>query len=418
MTHFFVSYTRADLAWAEWIAWQLEAVGHRTTLQAWDFRPGTNFVAAMQQAVAKADRTLAVLSQAYYDSGFGAAEWQAAFAQDPTGEHGLLLPVRVEECRPPGLLRPIVYVDLVGLDEATARERLLAGLDRTRAKPSTAPAFPSRTPPGRDKPPFPGAPEHPDPSGTRPSPTSGHLLNQAEASTHFDRHGWGGREDRRRSAWATEPWMGTVIVPQRQGVPYVDELALGREEFQNLVLRLALTPPGAVFRADRATERNETLDSLVLDQRAGQFQTPTAVLEVHTDGTIVHGLALERRRSASSSYSLAESHIIDEEAVRRALAAFFALARGLYTQLGHETGGFWVGASLTGVANKYFGRLPGHELSGITIASHQLEDPLRIPPRGPLSVESEQLADAESLASLVVDHIMRVFRVAKSYYKP
>ena len=39
---FFISYTAVDRAWAEWIAWQLEAAGHRVVVQAWDFRPGEN----------------------------------------------------------------------------------------------------------------------------------------------------------------------------------------------------------------------------------------------------------------------------------------------------------------------------------------------------------------------------------------
>ena len=47
---FFISYNHADRQWAEWIAWQLEAAGHLTILQAWDFRPGANFVQRMQQA--------------------------------------------------------------------------------------------------------------------------------------------------------------------------------------------------------------------------------------------------------------------------------------------------------------------------------------------------------------------------------
>jgi hypothetical protein len=126
---FFISYTAADRAWAEWIAWQLEADGYTTRLQAWDFRPGTDFVHQMQQATQEADRTVAVVSPAYFGSQFGEAEWRVAFAKDPTGEHGLLVPVRVEDCDPPGLLSTRVYVDLVGLDEAAARERLLAAFE-------------------------------------------------------------------------------------------------------------------------------------------------------------------------------------------------------------------------------------------------------------------------------------------------
>jgi tetratricopeptide (TPR) repeat protein len=141
---FFISYTAADRAWAEWIAWQLEAAGSTTVLQAWDFRPGTDFVHQMQQATQQADRTVAVVSPAYFGSQFGEAEWRVAFAKDPTGEHGLLVPVRVEDCDPPGLLSTRVYLDLVGLDEAAARERLLAGLRRAErpGRPTTAPAFP------------------------------------------------------------------------------------------------------------------------------------------------------------------------------------------------------------------------------------------------------------------------------------
>jgi TIR domain len=36
---FFVSYTSTDRAWAEWIAWQLEADGYKVVVQAWDFTP-------------------------------------------------------------------------------------------------------------------------------------------------------------------------------------------------------------------------------------------------------------------------------------------------------------------------------------------------------------------------------------------
>jgi len=33
---FFVSYTSADRAWAEWIAWQLEVEGYQVVVQAWE----------------------------------------------------------------------------------------------------------------------------------------------------------------------------------------------------------------------------------------------------------------------------------------------------------------------------------------------------------------------------------------------
>lgn len=141
--HFFVSYTQADRPMAEWIAWQLEAAGYSVVIQAWHFRPGQDFVQAMDNAAKQADRTLAVLSPAYLQSQFAGAEWRAAFARDPSGERGLLLPVRVAACQPEGLLGQIVYIDLVGIpDKNAARKKLLEGIDLAARKPLTEPDLP------------------------------------------------------------------------------------------------------------------------------------------------------------------------------------------------------------------------------------------------------------------------------------
>ena len=95
MKDFFISYNSADEGWATWIAWQLEEAGHSTILQAWDFRPGDNFVLEMQRAASEAQRTIAVLSPDYISAEFPQPEWAAAFRQDPTGKKGLLVPVRM-----------------------------------------------------------------------------------------------------------------------------------------------------------------------------------------------------------------------------------------------------------------------------------------------------------------------------------
>jgi hypothetical protein len=158
MNDFFISYNSADRQWAEWIAWQLEEAGYTTVLQAWDFRPGSNFVLEMQRAATEAERTIAVLSPDYLGARFTQPEWAAAFAQDPTGEKGTLLPVRVRECDLKGLLPQIIYIDLVGLDETAAQDALLAGVRRERAKPTAPPGFPGvipRSVPQRPR--FPGA---------------------------------------------------------------------------------------------------------------------------------------------------------------------------------------------------------------------------------------------------------------------
>ena len=151
MKDFFVSYTANDEPWAVWIAWQLEQAGYSTVLQAWDFPAGSSFVVEMDKAANGSKRTHAVLSPDYLRSAFGKAEWTAAFADDPVGEKRKLVPVQVRKTQLDGLLRTIVHVDLVGLDEDAARERLLAGLTRGRGRPLEPPPFPGRT-----RPAFPG----------------------------------------------------------------------------------------------------------------------------------------------------------------------------------------------------------------------------------------------------------------------
>jgi hypothetical protein len=110
-------------------------------IQAWDFRPGANFVLEMQKAAQGTARTIAILSQNYLASEFTQPEWAAAFAVDPTGQDRKLIPIRVSTCSPTGLLKSIVYVDLVGLPAEDARSAILGAFTK-RAKPEGAPSFP------------------------------------------------------------------------------------------------------------------------------------------------------------------------------------------------------------------------------------------------------------------------------------
>lgn len=157
MSDFFISYNEADRDWAEWIAWHLEAEGHESVLQAWDFRPGANFVLEMQRAAETSTRTIAVLSPDYLASQFTQPEWTAAFAKDPTGDKGILIPIRVRECEPKGLLPQIVFVDLFGLTESAAQLELTRGIGRSRTKPLTEPSFPGRPSDSVNKPRYPGS---------------------------------------------------------------------------------------------------------------------------------------------------------------------------------------------------------------------------------------------------------------------
>ncbi|WP_255648838.1 TIR domain-containing protein [Frankia sp. ArI3] len=175
---FFISYTARDRAWAEWIAWQLEAADFRVLVQAWDMVAGSNWSAAMQDGIRYSTRTLAVLSAAYLESVYGEQEWQAAFVADPDGAARRLLPVRIENCARPGVLGSRVSVDLFGLAAHGARDVLLHAVQAAisgRAKPPAEPHFPGggpippKAPTARRAPFFPGFPDGPSTALTGPS---------------------------------------------------------------------------------------------------------------------------------------------------------------------------------------------------------------------------------------------------------
>jgi hypothetical protein len=133
-TDFFISHAGRDTAWAEWLAWQLQQAGYTVELDVWDWAPGEDFVTRMSAALERADRVLAVCTEAYFSSVFGGAELRAAFAAQAAAE-GRIVPMLVEPVSLPPLYAPLIHVDLVGLDEATAAARLwarLAGASSTR----------------------------------------------------------------------------------------------------------------------------------------------------------------------------------------------------------------------------------------------------------------------------------------------
>ena len=124
---YFISRAGADKKWAELIASVVRDAGHEVIYQDEHFRVGQSFIDNMARA-AEADCTIAVLSRAYFESEYCLSELNAALAADPLGRRGRIIPVRVEPVEIPSLLGQLVYLDLVGSADATARQRLMKTL--------------------------------------------------------------------------------------------------------------------------------------------------------------------------------------------------------------------------------------------------------------------------------------------------
>lgn len=119
--------------WADGIGNWLDQALLTSVSQSQDFVAGSNFVSEMNAALERAKRVLAVASPDYFAARFPEAEWTAAFARDPTGAQRTLILVRVRDCDIPELLRPLVYIDLCGLNAVQARDRFVSEIKATLA---------------------------------------------------------------------------------------------------------------------------------------------------------------------------------------------------------------------------------------------------------------------------------------------
>ena len=122
---YFVTYHAADQRWAEWVGERLGEAGYKVELQSYDYWARSSMILEMFAVSAIADATIALLSPEFLADNLDRPEWQAAYAQDPTGALGILIPVRVRECNVAELLPDTDYVDLVGMGESAAGEALL-----------------------------------------------------------------------------------------------------------------------------------------------------------------------------------------------------------------------------------------------------------------------------------------------------
>ena len=125
MNDFFISYNNADVQWAKWVAGILDEDGSTTIIQAWDFK-----------------KTIIILSQSYLESEYCQAEWSSIFNCDSTGKKRQLIPIRISDIEPKGLLASIIYIDLFAQEEKVAIEKLLNGVGYSE-NPRAKPEFPS-----------------------------------------------------------------------------------------------------------------------------------------------------------------------------------------------------------------------------------------------------------------------------------
>ena len=128
MKDFFVSYAHNDLDFATWVAELLEKNSYSVTIQAWDFKPGYNFVSQIDEALSECERLIVILSENYLKSDWCKAEWTSKFVEQIKLEERRIIPIRIEPVDIKGLLSTIVYIDIVDKSEAEAKQCIFNGI--------------------------------------------------------------------------------------------------------------------------------------------------------------------------------------------------------------------------------------------------------------------------------------------------
>lgn len=128
MKDFFVSYTGTDINFATWVAEVLESQDYSVVIQAWDFRPGDNFVAKINESLKECRKLIVILSESYLKSKWCEAEWTVKLAEQIKLNERRVIPIRIAPVDLEGLLSPIVYIDIVDNTEEDAKSKILAGV--------------------------------------------------------------------------------------------------------------------------------------------------------------------------------------------------------------------------------------------------------------------------------------------------
>jgi tetratricopeptide (TPR) repeat protein len=135
---YFISRRGTHAALAQEVAAVLNDVGLSSFTQDHDIPFGANFIGKIHDALGRCEHFIALLNADYADSPYTRAEWTNFYPTyvESGGERRFIV-IRLEDCQPPGLMRGIVYADLVGItDSQERRKRIIAA---TKGQSAAAP---------------------------------------------------------------------------------------------------------------------------------------------------------------------------------------------------------------------------------------------------------------------------------------
>jgi len=111
MASVFISHSSRDKGFATRLAEDLERLGHRPWLDEWEIKVGECIVTRLDRGIADSDYVVIVLSSHSVTSGWVEKEWKTKYWSEIEAGRPLVLPVLIEDCDIPGLLKTKKYAD-------------------------------------------------------------------------------------------------------------------------------------------------------------------------------------------------------------------------------------------------------------------------------------------------------------------
>ncbi|MDO8769604.1 MAG: toll/interleukin-1 receptor domain-containing protein [Burkholderiaceae bacterium] len=125
----FISHSSADKSFVRGLAVDLAAAGHQPWLDEWQILAGESIVERVGEGIEDADFVVVVLSKSAVLSKWVENEWQAKYWTEVNEKLVAVIPVVIDDCIIPALLRAKKYVDFRS-DYTKALEVLTKSLGR------------------------------------------------------------------------------------------------------------------------------------------------------------------------------------------------------------------------------------------------------------------------------------------------
>ena len=111
MARIFLSYSHRDQEFAEKLASDLRAGGYRVWLDVWKLEVGDSIPNGIERGIADSQFVVVVLSEASCSSNWVEKEWKAKYWKEVNENQVMVLPLLLEDCEIPELLKPKLYAD-------------------------------------------------------------------------------------------------------------------------------------------------------------------------------------------------------------------------------------------------------------------------------------------------------------------